>query len=217
MGFSEVRIGVAPAMISVICLPKMRASEASEAFLRGNRFPRNGGGAPRTRQLRTSRRPSRCQGRRDRRRPGARRPTCIGRIEAARQRRAAHGVQRGHGVGWQAVWQPVRVRRRPRRHEVLPRKAHPQLGPLTLATKGRTIKRALRAPATPQENSRDDRREPMVPRTASRSKAPQRRREGVRERRRRLLPYPYQQIPNGPTEKRLRILPTSTLGNLADL
>lgn len=39
MGFSEVRIGVAPAVISVICLPKMRASEASEAFLRGNRFP----------------------------------------------------------------------------------------------------------------------------------------------------------------------------------
>jgi len=38
MGFSEVRIGVAPAIISVICLPKMRASEASEAFLRGNRF-----------------------------------------------------------------------------------------------------------------------------------------------------------------------------------
>jgi len=39
MGFSEVRIGVAPAIISVICLPKMRATEAAEAFLRGNRFP----------------------------------------------------------------------------------------------------------------------------------------------------------------------------------
>lgn len=38
MGFSEVRIGVAPAMISVICLPKMRQGEAIEAFLRGNRF-----------------------------------------------------------------------------------------------------------------------------------------------------------------------------------
>jgi len=38
MGFSEVRIGVAPAIISVICLPKMRQGEASEAFLRGNRF-----------------------------------------------------------------------------------------------------------------------------------------------------------------------------------
>ncbi len=38
MGFSEVRIGVAPAMISVICLPKMRQGEATEAFLRGNRF-----------------------------------------------------------------------------------------------------------------------------------------------------------------------------------
>jgi len=38
MGFSEVRIGVAPAIISVICLPKMRHGEASEAFLRGNRF-----------------------------------------------------------------------------------------------------------------------------------------------------------------------------------
>lgn len=37
-GFSEVRLGLAPAMISVICLPKMRKSEAASAFLRGNRF-----------------------------------------------------------------------------------------------------------------------------------------------------------------------------------
>ncbi len=38
MGFTEVRIGVAPAMISVLCLPKMRAADARAAFLRGNRF-----------------------------------------------------------------------------------------------------------------------------------------------------------------------------------
>ncbi|MEM7286930.1 MAG: enoyl-CoA hydratase-related protein [Actinomycetota bacterium] len=38
-GFTEVRLGVAPAMISVVCLPKMRKGEAMEAFLRGNRFP----------------------------------------------------------------------------------------------------------------------------------------------------------------------------------
>ena len=38
-GFSEVRLGVAPAIISVVCLPKMRSGEAMEAFLRGNRFP----------------------------------------------------------------------------------------------------------------------------------------------------------------------------------
>lgn len=37
-GFTEVRIGVSPAIISVICLPKMRAADAREAFLRGNRF-----------------------------------------------------------------------------------------------------------------------------------------------------------------------------------
>ena len=37
-GFTEVRIGVAPAIISVICLPKMRHSEAAAAFLRGQRF-----------------------------------------------------------------------------------------------------------------------------------------------------------------------------------
>lgn len=37
-GFTEVRVGVAPAMISVLCLPKMRHAEASAAFLRGNRF-----------------------------------------------------------------------------------------------------------------------------------------------------------------------------------
>lgn len=37
-GFTEVRIGVAPAIISVICLPKMRRGEAMQAFLRGRRF-----------------------------------------------------------------------------------------------------------------------------------------------------------------------------------
>lgn len=37
-GFTEVRVGVAPAMISVVCLPKMRLADASAAFLRGNRF-----------------------------------------------------------------------------------------------------------------------------------------------------------------------------------
>jgi methylglutaconyl-CoA hydratase len=38
-GFTEVRLGVIPAIISVVCLPKMRRGEALEAFLRGNRFP----------------------------------------------------------------------------------------------------------------------------------------------------------------------------------
>jgi methylglutaconyl-CoA hydratase len=38
MGFTEVRIGVAPAIISVICLPKMRRADAAAAFLQGNRF-----------------------------------------------------------------------------------------------------------------------------------------------------------------------------------
>lgn len=37
-GFTEVRLGVTPAIISVVCLPKMRPGEAMEAFLRGNRF-----------------------------------------------------------------------------------------------------------------------------------------------------------------------------------
>ena len=37
-GFTEVRIGVAPAIISVICLPKMRRADAAAAFLQGNRF-----------------------------------------------------------------------------------------------------------------------------------------------------------------------------------
>jgi methylglutaconyl-CoA hydratase len=37
-GFSEVRVGVAPAIISVVCLPKMRRGDAQSAFLRGNRF-----------------------------------------------------------------------------------------------------------------------------------------------------------------------------------
>ena len=46
LGFTEVRVGVIPAMISVVCLPKMRRGDALEAFLRGNRFP-----APRAAEL----------------------------------------------------------------------------------------------------------------------------------------------------------------------
>ena len=37
-GFTEVRLGVVPAIISVVCLPKMRRGEAMEVFLRGHRF-----------------------------------------------------------------------------------------------------------------------------------------------------------------------------------
>jgi len=37
-GFTEVRLGVAPAIISVVCLPKMRTADAQELMLRGNRF-----------------------------------------------------------------------------------------------------------------------------------------------------------------------------------
>ena len=38
-GFTEVRVGVAPAVISVVCLPTLRAADARAAFLRGRRFP----------------------------------------------------------------------------------------------------------------------------------------------------------------------------------
>ena len=38
IGFTEVRIGVAPAVISVVCLPKMRRADASELFLTGERI-----------------------------------------------------------------------------------------------------------------------------------------------------------------------------------
>jgi methylglutaconyl-CoA hydratase len=37
-GFTEVRVGVVPATISVVCLPKMRLADAQSAFLRGSRF-----------------------------------------------------------------------------------------------------------------------------------------------------------------------------------
>jgi methylglutaconyl-CoA hydratase len=37
-GFTEVRIGVAPAIISVVCLPKMRRADALELFLSGERI-----------------------------------------------------------------------------------------------------------------------------------------------------------------------------------
>ena len=39
LGFTEVRIGVAPAIISVVCLPKMRPADATELFLTGERIP----------------------------------------------------------------------------------------------------------------------------------------------------------------------------------
>lgn len=38
-GFTEVRLGVAPAIISVVCLPKLRRSDALELFLTGERIP----------------------------------------------------------------------------------------------------------------------------------------------------------------------------------
>lgn len=38
-GFTEVRIGVAPAIISVVCLPKLRQADAAELFLTGERIP----------------------------------------------------------------------------------------------------------------------------------------------------------------------------------
>ncbi len=37
-GFSEVRLGVAPAIISVVCLPKLRRADALELFLTGERI-----------------------------------------------------------------------------------------------------------------------------------------------------------------------------------
>lgn len=38
-GFTEVRIGVAPAIISVVCLPKLGRADAAELFLTGERIP----------------------------------------------------------------------------------------------------------------------------------------------------------------------------------
>lgn len=38
LGFTEVRLGVAPAIISVVCLPKMRHADAMDLFLTGERI-----------------------------------------------------------------------------------------------------------------------------------------------------------------------------------
>eukprot|EP00658_Telonema_sp_P-2_P047196 TRINITY_DN3575_c0_g1_i3.p1 TRINITY_DN3575_c0_g1~~TRINITY_DN3575_c0_g1_i3.p1 ORF type:complete len:231 (-),score=73.04 TRINITY_DN3575_c0_g1_i3:115-807(-) len=38
VGFTEVRIGVAPAIISVVCLPKMRRGDAAELMLSGEKI-----------------------------------------------------------------------------------------------------------------------------------------------------------------------------------
>jgi enoyl-CoA hydratase/carnithine racemase len=37
-GFTEVRLGVAPAIVSVVCLPKLRRADALELFLTGERI-----------------------------------------------------------------------------------------------------------------------------------------------------------------------------------
>lgn len=37
-GFTEVRVGVAPAVVSVVCLPKLRRADALDLFLTGERF-----------------------------------------------------------------------------------------------------------------------------------------------------------------------------------
>jgi methylglutaconyl-CoA hydratase len=39
IGFTEVRLGVVPAMIAVVCLPKMRQADALELFLSGEKVP----------------------------------------------------------------------------------------------------------------------------------------------------------------------------------
>ena len=39
LGFTEVRIGLAPAMISVVCLPKLSRADAAELFLTGRKIP----------------------------------------------------------------------------------------------------------------------------------------------------------------------------------
>jgi methylglutaconyl-CoA hydratase len=39
LGFTEVRLGVVPAIISVVCLPKLRPADAAELFLTGRRIP----------------------------------------------------------------------------------------------------------------------------------------------------------------------------------
>merc|ERR1712187_741822 len=38
VGFTEVRIGVSPAIISVVCLPKMRRADAAEMMLSGEKI-----------------------------------------------------------------------------------------------------------------------------------------------------------------------------------
>ncbi len=38
IGFTEARLGVAPAVISVVCLPKIRRADATELFLTAERF-----------------------------------------------------------------------------------------------------------------------------------------------------------------------------------
>lgn len=39
LAFTEVRLGLAPAIISVVCLPKLRRGDALELFLSGERIP----------------------------------------------------------------------------------------------------------------------------------------------------------------------------------
>ena len=97
-GFTEVRRGVAPAMISVLCLPRMRPSDAAEAMLLGNRMT----GAD-----------------------AARLAGCPGRHQAASRPGTRHAGRRGVRLDRAAVGRPVPERRGPGGHAGLPGEALP--------------------------------------------------------------------------------------------
>ena len=128
-GFTEVRVGVAPAVISVVCLPKLRTADARSAFLRGNRFPAAEAARIGPHQRGRPRRSARRRGRRRRHRPPRRRPRRHRRRRSSFSREVP-GTPVDDAFRWtgELSAQLFATRRGPRGHDRLPREAPGRLG-----------------------------------------------------------------------------------------
>ena len=128
IGFTEVRIGVAPAVISVVCLPKLRRADASELFLEGERVP-----APRAAAAGLINRAvpplsARRRSSDDAAKAGAWRSQRAGQHQAAGHACAPDASRRSLGMDRRAEPAAVPQRRSRRRHRGVPRTPRRQLG-----------------------------------------------------------------------------------------
>ncbi|MEZ5140731.1 MAG: enoyl-CoA hydratase-related protein [Acidimicrobiales bacterium] len=132
-GFTEVRIGMAPAMISVLCLPKMREADA-RCVPPGQPVLGRRGRPPRADHAGGARCGARRCGRRRRRRPAPRRSRRHRGVEAPPRRGPRHGGRRRVRLDPAALRRAVHQRGGEGGHGRLPREAAPELGPAGVAS-----------------------------------------------------------------------------------